>query len=113
MPRSRLAFAVFVALAALVGACNIGPQPLPPGVETDPTDGRGNDAGATGVVNLGEDAGAAAPSAGADAGAPLRDAGGFWDSSDGGDGGDAGADAGEDAGPSDAAADAGAVTNDF
>lgn len=109
MRRSRLVLAVFVALAALVAACNIGPQPLPPGAETDPADGRGGDAGASGVVNAGEDAGATAPSASADAGGgvPIADAGGFADSSDGGDAGDAGADAG----PRDAATDA--VANDF
>ena len=109
MPRPRLALAVFVALAALVAACNIGPQPLPPGAESDPTDGRGGDAGASGAVNVGEDAGASVPSMGSDGGAPSMDAGSFTDSSDGGDAGDAGADAG----PSDAATDAGAIANDF
>jgi hypothetical protein len=109
MPRSRLALAVFVALAALVTACNIGPQPLPPGFETDPTDGRGGDAGASGAVNMGDDAGAVAPSASADAGAPMMDAGGFADSSDGGDAGDAGTDASADAD----VIDAGAIANDF
>ena len=109
MRRSRLALAVFVAFAALVAACNIGPQPLPPGAETDPTDGRGSDAGASGAVNMGEDAGATVPSASADAGAPMMDAGGFSDSSDGGDGGDAGTDASSDADVSDA----GAIANDF
>jgi hypothetical protein len=106
MSRSRLAVALLlVSLAALVAACNIGPQPLPPGAgdETDPTSAR-SDAGASGVITDGQDAGAGSPAAFADGSAPPgADAG----PSDGGAAMDAGPDAEVDA------ADGAAVSNDL
>jgi len=107
MSRSRLAVALLLAsLAALVAACNIGPQPLPPGAgdETDPANAR-SDAGASGgIITDGQDAGAGSPAAFADASAPPGADAGPSD-------GDAAMDAGPDAEVD--AADGAAVSNDL
>lgn len=111
LPR-RLALALLLAVAALAAACNIGPQPLPPGAEDDnATGGASMDGGSVRDPSL--DAGAAAPSLGDDSGTYAGDGG----TSPGDARSDASADASADA-ASDAAADAGpgdagSVTNDF
>jgi predicted small lipoprotein YifL len=101
MTRARLALAVFASLAALTAACNIGPQPLPPGAEVT-ADFDASATGGSSAVDTG-DAGRT-PSPIADAAPPTADAGVAL--FDGGDAGDSGT-------PLDAAADSGAMTNDF
>jgi hypothetical protein len=95
-PPRRLAYALLFAIAALAAACNIGPQPLPPGAE--------DDRGGAVVDSSNSDGGIAAPAAGEDAGAFSGDAGA--PTRDGG--GDAAVDGGGDAGSQDA----GTFTND-
>lgn len=113
MTPRRLAFVLLLVAAAFGTACNIGPQPLPPGF-----DGANGDvsADAGSIVSPDEDAGAAVPSAGSDSGSFSPDGGSApGDAALDGDGGassdasiDAGIDAGTEAGP----ADSGALTND-
>ena len=79
------------AFSAVVAACSVNPQPLPPGGDDDtplPTEvGRGNDTDNSTTGSGGE---AAPPQAPSDAGG-----GGDGGATDGGDGGDAGDDAGD------------------
>ncbi|WP_394844647.1 hypothetical protein LZC95_47280 [Pendulispora brunnea] len=92
---ARLRLVLALGIAAWMGACNLNPQPIPPGAEPDsgsPTDGMGNGGGSQQPprdaslpdAKAVEDAGA-----GSDASDPRTDAG------DAGDGGDAGEDAGD------------------
>ena len=84
------------AATAVVVACAINPQPLPP----DNPDGSfsGQDAGSTTKDNAGAVDGAAAPSADTDAGF-AGGGNGDGDAGDGGDGGDAGINDASDDGP--------------
>ena len=102
--RRFLTLAVFFAALSFATACNVGPQPLPPGA----TDNGAEDPGAVSSVDGGpagsgfsDDAGAATPTADGDGGrsadASTLDAG---DASDGSsDAGAATTDAGPDADP--------------
>jgi hypothetical protein len=109
MSPRRLAHVLLLAAAAFAAACNIGPQPLPPGAGDDLDTGevRG-DAGAGAVSEPSADAGAAAPSSGVDSGAFSGDGGApAGDAST-----DASTDAGTDAASDAGAADAGPLTQD-
>jgi len=107
LPR-RLALALLLAVAALAAACNIGPQPLPPGAEDDNTTGGASmDGGSVRDPSL--DAGAAVPSMGEDGGAYTGDGGPSPTDARSDASADAASDAAADAGPGDA----GSVTNDF
>lgn len=85
MMRSRLRTGWFLAIIgalALMGACSLNTQPIPPG-ETDGTSG-GSDASTGTPTNA-----ANADSGGSDGAGKGDDAGGTFTSDDGGDAGDA------------------------